>query len=72
MVRDQTFFNGHLLQRECLRVVAQPFAPLPEQRSLHLAGTLYLPQSVAAMYDPIDLVQGPDAGQQCEFFPVER
>ena len=24
------------------------------------------------MCDPIDLVQRSDAGQQCEFFPVER
>jgi hypothetical protein len=45
---------------------------LHEQRSLHLAGTLDLPESIAAMCDPINLIQSSDAGQQRKFFPVEQ
>ena len=64
VIRDQTFFSVHLPKGESLGVIAQPFASLPEKRSFQFAGTFYLPQSIAAMRDPIELVQRTDAGEQ--------
>jgi hypothetical protein len=45
---------------------------LPEKRSFQLAGTLYLPQSIAAMHDPIELVQRTDTGEQRQFLSIQR
>ena len=56
VIRDQTLFGVHLPKRESLGVIAQPFASLREKRSFQFAGTFYLPQSIAAMRDPIELV----------------
>jgi hypothetical protein len=43
IIRDQTLFHVHLLERLRLRILLQPFAALPEERAFHLAGALHLP-----------------------------
>jgi hypothetical protein len=73
VIRDQTFFGVHLPKGETsLVVIAQPFASLPEKWSFQFAGTLYLPQSIAAMRDPIELVQRTDAGEQRQFLSIQK
>lgn len=47
------------------------FASLPKKRSFQFAGTFYLPQSIAAMRDPIELVQCTDAGAQRQLLSIQ-
>jgi hypothetical protein len=72
VIRDQTLFGVHLPKGESLGVIAQPFASLPEKRSFQFARTFYLPQSIAAMSDPTELVQRTDTGVQRQFLSIQK
>jgi len=45
---------------------------LPKKRSFQIAGTFYLPQSIAAMREPIELVERTDAGEQRQLISIQR
>jgi hypothetical protein len=45
VIRDQTLFGVHLPKRESLGVIAQPFASLPEKRSVSRTAFPLLPRA---------------------------
>jgi hypothetical protein len=63
VVSEQAVFCGHLLQGESLRVFQQRCAVLSKEGTLQLAGTLHLPEGVAAMIDSVEFVECSDAGE---------
>ena len=63
VVSYQALFCVHLLQGKNLRVFLQRCAVLSKERTLQLAGTLYLPEGVAAMIDSVEFVECSDASE---------
>jgi hypothetical protein len=55
-----------------LGVFLQKFTFVSEQRPFQLARAFDLPQRIAAMLDPVEIVQPSDARQQRQLLSVER
>jgi hypothetical protein len=71
VIRDQTSSVFTCRRERASESSRNHFASLPKKRSFQFAGMFYLPQSIAAMRDPIELVQCTDAGAQRQFLSIQ-
>ena len=59
VIRDQTLFHIHLLERLRLRILLQPFAALPEEWAFHLAGAFHRHRASRRWATPSLLLSAP-------------